>query len=70
MIYMSAPISEHDAAAQKKSIHPHRAKQWHFQNFANPAAALNFINASPAQGAGEISATARNDGSVGVFYFL
>ncbi len=51
---MSTPISEHDAAAQKRSIHPHAAKQWHFLNFANTQAALNFINASPAQGAGEI----------------
>lgn len=70
MIYMSAPISERNAAERKRSIRSAAVKQWHFLNFANTAAALNFINASPAQGAGEISTTARNDGTVGLFYFL
>jgi hypothetical protein len=70
MIQVSQPISEHDAAAQKRSIHPHTGKQWHFANFATTQAAVNFLNAPPAQVAGEISATARNDGTVGLFYFL
>jgi hypothetical protein len=67
---VSAPISEHDAATHKRSIHPHTGKQWHFLNFANVQAALNFVNAPPAQVAGEISTTTRNDGTVGLFYFL
>jgi hypothetical protein len=72
MIQVSQPISEHDAPAQKRSIHPHSGsgKQWHFANFATVQAAITFVNASPAQVAGEISATARNDGTVGLFYFL
>lgn len=68
---MSQAISEHDAAAHKAHIHRQAAvKTWHFANFASTAAALTFVNAAPAQVAGEISATARNDGTVGMFYFL
>jgi hypothetical protein len=67
-------ISEKDAASGKASLHPGLlaapCKQWHFANFASTAAAVNFVNANPAQSAGEISATARNDGTVGMFYFL
>jgi hypothetical protein len=70
---MSDVISEQDAVAKKKSLHPVPAvpgKTWHFLNFASPTAATNFLNAPPAQVAGEVSANARNDGTVGVFYFL
>lgn len=71
---MNDAISEKDAVAKKASLHPttaaRAAKKWHFANFATTTAAVNFVNAAPAQIAGEISANARNDGSVGVFYFL
>jgi hypothetical protein len=73
---MSDAIAEKDVAAKKKSLHPPAAgaaltvKTWHFLNFASTAAAVNFLNLPPAQVAGEVSANARNDGSVGVFYFL
>jgi len=74
---MSDVISEKDAVAKKASLHPVKAtaltatvKHWHFLNFASTTAAVNFLNAPPAQVAGEVSANARNDGSVGVFYFL
>ena len=70
---MSDIISEKDAASRKASLHPaplDPVKTWHFLNFASTTAAVNFINEPPAQVAGEISANARNDGSVGVFYFL
>ncbi|BAY74082.1 hypothetical protein NIES25_04920 [Nostoc linckia NIES-25] len=44
--------------------------QWNYRNFASPEEATAFLNRPPVQRAGEISATARNDGTVGVFYFL
>ncbi len=70
---MNNTITEKDAASKKASLH--RAplapvKTWHFLNFASTTAATTFLNEPPAQVAGEVSANARNDGSVGVFYFL
>jgi hypothetical protein len=70
---MNEAISEKDAVAQKAKLHPIEVvpvKKWHFANFASTDAAVNFVNATPAQVAGEISANARNDGTVGMFYFL
>jgi hypothetical protein len=72
-------ISEQDAASRKASLHPDLrpdlvpadyVKRWYFLNFASVEAALAFVNAPPAQVAGEISGNARNDGTVGMFYFL
>lgn len=72
---MADVITEKDAVAKKAIIHPFPLplappKVWHFQNFASTAAALSYLNAPPAQVAGEVSANARNDGTCGVFYFL
>jgi hypothetical protein len=41
---------------------------WAFENFSSVNAAITFLNEAPRQGAGEASAFARNDGSVGLFY--
>ena len=44
---------------------------WHFKEFPAPdgvTSALAFLNASPPQGAGEVSGYARNDGSAVIFY--
>ncbi|MBV9012067.1 MAG: hypothetical protein JO281_09745 [Pseudonocardiales bacterium] len=43
-------------------------QQWFFDNFASVTDALNYLNESPAQGPGEASAIARNDGTVGLFF--
>jgi hypothetical protein len=70
---MNDVISEKDAVSRKTSLHPiglGLVKQWNFLNFASTNAAVAFVNAPPAQVAGEISANARNDGTVGLFYFL
>ncbi|GAA2267281.1 hypothetical protein GCM10010145_47190 [Streptomyces ruber] len=68
---MHEPIQEQEAVSRKSELHPPApSKRWHFANFATVNAALTFVNASPPQVAGEISATARNDGTVGMFYFL
>ena len=68
---MTEAINEQDAAGRKAELHAEAAvKKWHFANFSSTQAALNFVNLTPAQVAGEISANARNDGSVGLFYFL
>lgn len=43
-------------------------KRWFFRNLpANEV--LSFLNGSPAQGAGEFSATTRPDGTVDLYYF-
>ena len=47
------------------------AQTWYFKEFPGPdgvASALAFLNASPRQGAGEVSGYARNDGSAVIFY--
>ena len=47
------------------------AQTWYFKEFPAPdgvTSALAFLNASPAQGAGEVSGFARNDGSAVIFY--
>ena len=73
---MSETITEHDAAAAKARNHPTPDtglppnQHWFFQNFASVQAALNYLNAAPAQAAGEVSANARNDGTVGIFYIF
>jgi len=73
---MSETITEHDAAAAKARNHPTPDtglppnQHWFFQNFASVPAALNYLNAAPAQAAGEVSANARNDGTVGMFYIF
>jgi|SRR5271165_2860311 len=69
---MSEMISEKNAAELKASHPvPHTplppGQQWYFFNFASVQAALNYLNASPVQSAGEVSANARNDGTVGMF---
>jgi len=69
---MTEMILEHEAAARKASLHEEPLlvqQQWLFENFATTQAALDFLNAPFAQGPGEVSATARNDGTVGLFWF-
>jgi hypothetical protein len=50
------------------------APTWEYQNFTGAPGitaieqALSFLNEAPRQGPGEVSANARNDGSVGLFY--
>lgn len=45
-------------------------KIWRHTIQANPAAAVAFVNRSPAQQAGEVSFANRSDGRVDVYYFL
>jgi hypothetical protein len=60
---MTQTMSEEQAA--DATLAP---KQWRFSNFPTVAAALAFANAHHLH-AGELSANARNDGTVGMFYF-
>ena len=46
------------------------AKRWYHVNVANAAAAVNFINAPPAQGPGEASFTNNANGSVDVYFYM
>jgi hypothetical protein len=75
---MIESMPEASAPAHKARLHPQspsgsHTKIWHFKhfrNFENAQAALTYINTPPAQGADEISATIRDDGSVGMFYYV
>jgi hypothetical protein len=42
-------------------------QRWAFQSFNSPAAAVNWLNEPAVQSDGEVSATLRNDGTVGMF---
>jgi hypothetical protein len=49
--------------------HPLQSPQrWFFQHFSSPNSAVSFLNEPPVQSDGEVSSTARNDGTVGMFY--
>lgn len=61
---MSTTTSEQDATAQNA---PH-VKKWQFKNFPTVADALSFAHSKNLK-AGELSAVARNDKTVGMFYF-
>jgi hypothetical protein len=62
-----------DAATLKARHQPGPAaalppnQHWYFFNFASVQAALNYLNTPLVQSAGEVSATARNDGTVGMY---
>ena len=43
-------------------------QEWLSAEFADQATAVTFLNEYPKQGAGEASATLRNDGTVGLLY--
>jgi hypothetical protein len=61
---MTQIMSEEHVAA----VTPAAPKQWQFKNIATVNSALTFANSQHLH-AGEISAVARNDGTVGMFYF-
>jgi hypothetical protein len=62
-------ISESDAAMLKNALAA-EVKIWHYLQFGSPTAVVNFVNAPPAQGAGELVVTDLDNGAFGVFYFL
>jgi len=72
-VQMSEMISEKDAATLKARHQPGPAaalppnQHWYFFSFASVQAALNYLNAQLVQSGGELSATARNDGTVGMY---
>lgn len=63
-------MSEEEAVAHKESSVGIAAKIWRVTIAATPAAAANFLNLAPAQGAGEASLSNRADGRVDVYFFL
>lgn len=63
-------ISEQSAPAAKAGVGV-QAKQWRYSGrFANGAAAATYVNAPPAQQAGEASFSVHDNGTVDVFIFL
>jgi hypothetical protein len=63
-------LTAEEAVAHKQSSVGIAAKIWRVTTSANPAAAANFLNLNPAQGAGEASLTNRADGRVDVYYYM
>ena len=65
---MSEMITKEMAGAAKRRLHIEAPLQppqrWYSLNFANVDAALTYLNEHPVQSAGEVAATARNDGTV------
>ncbi|MEV5895423.1 hypothetical protein [Nonomuraea fuscirosea] len=45
-------------------------KIWHAVTVPNAAKAVEWVNRTPAQGAGEAAFSTRSDGSVDVYYFM
>ncbi len=62
----------HDEAVSHKeaAIGVAATKTWRHVIEPNATAAANFLNLTPAQGAGEASLSNRADGSVDVYFFL
>jgi len=68
-----AATARNDGTVSMLAIFPPTAplkppQRWFFQIFSSANNAVTYLNEAPAQSDGEVSATLRNDGSVGVFY--
>ena len=68
-----AATARNDGSVSMLTIMPptsplHSPQRWFFRDFASPNDAVFFLNEAPAQSDGEVSATLRNNGHVGVFY--
>jgi hypothetical protein len=68
-----AATARNDGTVSMLTIFPPTAplqppQRWFFQNFSSANNAVTYLNEAPAQSDGEVSATLRNDGSVGAFY--
>ena len=68
-----AATARNDGTVAMLTIFPPTAplqppQRWFFGNFPSADDAVTYLNDPPAQSDGEVSATLRNDGSVGVFY--
>ncbi|HEX6699125.1 MAG TPA: hypothetical protein VF101_00180 [Gaiellaceae bacterium] len=63
-------MSHDEAVAHKENRAGVEAKIWRVTTQPNAAAAANFLNLNPAQGAGEAFASNRADGRVDVYFFL
>src|SRR5215468_5902806 len=79
LIDVEAMITKENAAEAKQRIHtevltiqaPLQPPQhWLSINFASTDAALAWLNTNPVQSAGEVAATARNDGTVSMLTIM
>ncbi len=81
--YLNAPLvqsagevsatARNDGTVGMYTIYPPTAplqhpQQWFFREFASPQAGLDYLNTPAVQSDGEVSATIRNNGRVGIFY--
>lgn len=69
MVQPSEVISEEDAARLKNVLQT-ETKTWRFMPRPTIESALRFVNASPAQGAGETCFVFLPHGHIGVFYYM
>ncbi len=68
-------VSAQDAAVLKGALANVAAtarepKIWRYLLLDSPQSAVGFVNATPAQGAGEACFSVRDDGQVDTFYFM
>jgi hypothetical protein len=70
MTITAQELTHEAAVAHKQDAVNIATKTWHTVIEPNPAAAVSFLNLSPAQGAGEASVSNRSDGRVDVYFFL
>jgi hypothetical protein len=66
----SISATHEQAVSHKESAVGVATKIWRHVVESDATAAANFLNLTPAQGAGEASVTNRSDGRVDVYYFL
>ena len=68
-----AATARNDGSVSMLTIMPPTAplqppRRWFYRDFASPADAVTYLNEAPAQSDGEVSATLRGNGHVGVFF--
>jgi hypothetical protein len=68
-----AATARNDGTVSMLTIMPPTAplqqpQRWFYRDFASPNDAVTYLNEAPAQSDGEVSATLRNNGHVGVFF--
>jgi hypothetical protein len=70
MVTHEEAVAHKEAAAGRSAAEAAPGAVWRQVIEPDPGAAVNFVNLSPAQQAGEVSMTNRADGQVDVYFFL
>jgi hypothetical protein len=62
--------AEEADALKRESAEARAPKIWRVTVRPDPAAAVNYVNLAPPQGAGEAAFSNRSDGQVDVYFYL